>query len=277
MHSAAGKRRPLVSVVAPSYNHGRYLGACLDSIMFQDYPNLEIIIVEDASTDMSDEVVRNFLRDVAMEQTSYAGRYDEDRGEIERVFHPRYPQSGRSVVYLKNERNAGSTASYNRGFKAARGEFCTFVATDDLLHPQCISALVECLEKTPADFAFADMFIIDDHNRILREFKLPEYSFKACFEDWYLCGVATLYRRELHEKFGWYDESAGADDHECYLRFAKGGARFVHVPKTLYSVRTHAQRQTGLHEPTRFEALLQHSCELTLQAREFARIGAAIP
>ncbi len=262
---------PLVSIVAPSHNQAPYVGACLDSVMFQDYPNIELIIVDDCSTDESEAVILGFLRDMAEEETSYAARYDERSGEIMRRFHHRYSQTGRTVTFMKNERNMGSTATYNRGLRAAKGEFCTFMATDDIMHPQCVSHLVRALEENQADFAYADMLVIDDNQRILREFKLPDYSFKACFEDWYLCGVATLYRRDLHERFGWYDENAEADDHECYLRFARNEAKFVHVPLALYSVRTHAGRQVGLHGRERFNALLRHSCRLTEEAREYAR------
>ena len=262
--------KPLVSIVAPNYNHSPYLLSCLDSIMFQDYPNLELIIIDDASTDNSDKIIKQFLDDVSTDEISYASYYNIDTDCIERTYRLRYPQSGRDIVYLKNERNLGSTATYNRGFQTATGEYCTFVATDDLCHPQFVSTLVGTLLGQEADFAYADMFIIDDNNRILREFKLPEYSFKECFENWYLCGVATLYRRKLHDRFGWYDENAKADDHECYLRFALGGARFVHVAKTLYSVRSHAARKVGLHAPERYHHLLEHSKQLTLHARSYA-------
>jgi glycosyltransferase involved in cell wall biosynthesis len=260
--------KPLISIIVPSYNHGRYIGACIDSIMFQDYDNLEIIITDDASTDNSVKVVEAFLSAKDMQMTSYAKYYDEQRDCIERSFHRRYRRQGRSVRFIRGTENIGSTANYNRGMKAAAGEYCTFVAADDLCHPSMVSELSDPLIRGVADFTYADMFIIDDEHRILREFLLPDYSFGTCFQKWYLCGVATLYRKSLHQRFGYYDPSAMADDHECYLRFAINGARFMHVPKTLYSVRSHQTRPKGLHEPTRFEKLLEHSKKLVLQARE---------
>jgi len=268
--TASAPGLPLVSIVAPNHNHGAYLGACLDSILFQDYPNLELIIIDDASTDGSHDVIHDVLARFPTETTSYASYYDTARDTIDRTHLFRYPQRGRHITYLRNRVNIGSTASYNRGFRRATGEFCTFVATDDLCHPGFVSTLVDALVSRQADFAYADMFVVDDAGRILREFKLPEYSFRACFQNWYLCGVATLYRRSLHDRFGFYDETAMADDHECYLRFARGGARFVHVPKTLYSVRSHATRRKGLHEPARFQQLLEHSKRLAMRAREEA-------
>lgn len=266
---------PLVSIVAPNYNHSSYIGACLDSIMFQDYPHIELIIIDDASSDNSPDVIDQFLYAIRNEKVSFASYYNSEHDKIERSFHNRYKNDGRSIIYIKNEKNIGSTATYNLGMKNAKGTFCTFVATDDICHPQFVSTMVQNIISTNADFAYADMFIIDDAYRILREFKLPDYSFKKCFADWYLCGVATLYRLDLHHRFGWYDEESNADDHECYLRFALGGARFVHVDKSLYSVRSHHTRKVGLHSPERFKLLLEESCQLTIKARNMHLQGAS--
>ncbi len=255
-----------ISVVIPSYNHEAYIEACLDAVYFQDHDDLEMIIVDDCSPDGSGQRIRSWLERTRTETVSHAARYDEGADVIERREHRRYDKD-RAIVFMENETNLGSTATYNRGFRAATGDYCTFVASDDICHPQLFSTLAGPLDADETDFAYADMLVVDDAMRILREFKLPDYSFERCFCDWYLCGVATLYRRSLHERFGYYDETAMSDDHECYLRFAMGGARFVHVPRTLYSVRSHHDRQVGLHGEQRFNALLEHSKQLVLKAR----------
>jgi len=260
-----------ISIVVPSYNHSNYIEACLDSIYFQDYSNIEIIIVDDNSSDNSAKVISNWISRIENEETSFAARYNEENDEIERVHHKRYNRSGRTIVFEKNKENIGSTANYNKGFKLASGDYCTFVASDDIAHPNLFSSLAGPLNRDEADFVYCDMFIIDDQQRVLREFKLPGYSFERSFCDWYLCGVATLYRRLLHEKYGYYDETSAADDHECYLRFAMNGARFMHIPKTMYSVRSHDQRQVGLHTPNMFNTLLEESKRLVLKARNFLR------
>ncbi|MFO7599366.1 MAG: glycosyltransferase [Candidatus Desulfacyla sp.] len=256
-----------VSLVVPSYNHGEYIEACLDSIFFQDYGNIEIIVVDDCSNDDTREILHYYAKKVTTEKTSYAFYYDEKKDMIARREIFRYPQEGRELRIIHNDHNMGATRTYNRGLKEASGEYCSFVASDDICHPLMISELARILDAGLADFVYGDMFIIDDRHRILREFKLPDYSFEASFCSWFLCGVATLYRRELHDRFGYYDENAAADDHECYLRFARNGARFYHIPKVLYSVRSHAQRNVGLHAPDSFSKLLQHSKQLVLEAR----------
>ncbi len=260
-----------VSMIVPTYNQAQYLGACLDSIWFQDYPSLEIIVVNDCSTDHTAQVIAGFEQAVREEKTSFASRYDEATGEIERTWHPRYPQEGRRLVVLHNEQNQGSTRTYNRGFQAATGDYCTYIASDDICHPGMVSALAAPLDRGEADFTYSDMFVVDDAGHILRQFNLPDYSFAACFGDWYLCGVSKLYRRSLHERFGWYNNEYLANDHELYLRFALGDVRFMHVPRVLYSVRSHDTRSVGVHNSANWTKLLNESKSLVRQARTALR------
>lgn len=258
----------LVSVVVPTYNQAEYLWACLDSIWFQDYPNIEIIVVTDPSPDNTAEVLTEYRRAVGTHTVSHAARLEED-GTVSRSEYPRYRQEGRTLVVQMNETRLGHTPSYNKGFEMASGVYCTYVASDDICHPQMFSRMAAVLDREEADFVYSDMFIVDDAMRILREFRLPDYSFEACFCDWYLCGVSKLYRHELHERIGYYNEKYIANDHECYLRFAMNGARFLHIPRVLYSVRSHDQRGHDVHSSESWKKLLAESSGLVKKARAF--------
>ena len=270
---AMPQKAKLVSIIVPTYNQAQYLGACLDSIWFQDYPNLEIIVVNDCSTDHTANVIDEFIQSLDAEIVSYASYFNEETGEIERTRHPRYNKEGRILQVLNNDKNMGSTRTYNRGFHEATGAYCTYIASDDICHPQMISTLIEPLDADEADFVYSNMFIFEDSGRILREFKLPDYSLKKCFGDWYLCGVSKLYRRVLHERFGWYNNDFLANDHELYLRFALAGVRFKHIPKTLYSVRTHEGREENVHSSFNWAQLLNESRCLVRIAREALQNG----
>jgi glycosyltransferase involved in cell wall biosynthesis len=261
---------PTISVIVPTYNQAQYLGACLDSIWFQDYPSIEIIVVADPAPDNTEDVLREFVRAVQEDRVSYASCLEPD-GNVNRTEHPRYRQEGRTLVLQQNEKRLGHTPSYNIGFVMATGEYVTYVASDDICHPQMLSTLAEPLRRDVADFVYSDMFIVDDAMRILREFKLPDYSFATSFCDWYLCGVSKLYRRELHERFGFFDETYTANDHECYLRFAMNGARFMHLGKTLYSVRSHEGRENEVHAAASWKKLMAESSRLVEKARLFAK------
>lgn len=232
---------PLVSIIVPSFNQAQYLPAALDSVMFQDYPNLEIVICNHGSTDQTSEVIKYFVQEAKTSEVSFLKHYDANAGENHFVRHyeKRYPP-GRKIIVRQSEENIGGTASYNEGFRAASGTYCTYLVGDDYFYPTAISEMVEALDSNEADFVYADMFVVNDHGRILQHLRKPDYSFAACFADWFHLGVCKLYRRELHQKVGYYDpEYRNANDYDMYLRFAMAGYRFTHLPSPLYCVRKH--------------------------------------
>jgi len=255
-----------VSLIVPTYNQAQYLRVCLDSIWFQDYPELEVIVVNDGSSDATAEALREFERALAEDTVSYASYYDAEKNVIERVYEPRYPQAGRTLRIIHHEKNKGLAPALNTGFSAATGEYCTYVPSDDALLPSMITEMVAELERG-ADFVYADMAIVDDAGHWVRRFALPDYSFQRCFKDWYLCGVAKLYKTGLHKRFGLYDESLLAHDHELFQRFAEGGAVMAHIPRVLMYVRDHAKREVDIHAPTSWNRLLEESKVLVARAR----------
>ena len=260
-----------VSIIVPTYNQAHYLPICLDSVWFQDYPDIELVLVNDGSTDATRETIEAFQEAVANEETSFASNYNEDTGEVERRVHKRFRSTGRSLKVIHHEQNKGLGATLNTGARAATGEFCTYIASDDMLLPTMASDLVKALDDNNADLAFADMHIVNDQGRILRHFQLPDYSFEATFCSWYFCGICKLYKRSLHERFGWYREDLLAHDHELYLRFAQSGAKLVHVNKVLANTRFHGpERQVHNHSQTQWNRLFSESRDLVLQARAHA-------
>jgi len=144
-----GKEWPLVSVVVPAYNAEKYLGKCLESLLGQTYSNLEIIVVDDGSTDSTAAVAKSF-----------------------------------NVRYLHQE-NQGVGVTMNVGFKAATGDLIASLDADDLWEPLKIEEQVECLSSQPTlDMVFGhmeqfvcpsaenpDQLIIPEHTKVL-----PGYS-----------------------------------------------------------------------------------------------------
>lgn len=260
-----------VSVVVPTYNQSRYLSTCLDSIWFQDYGDIEIVVVNDGSTDDTLDVLERYQEAVAHDRASFARFYDEETDEVLRRHHDRYPKEGRSLKVIDHGTNLGLSSTLNTGFRACSGVYCTYVPSDNLCYPTMIADLLAPLADGDADFTYADMLVFQDDGRILRRFSLPDYSFRVCFEDWYFCGVAKLYRRDLHDLWGYYDESLLAHDVELYLRFAINGAKFEHVPRVLMAVRDHGpERLIDIHSPTNWSRLIEECKEQVRKARRFS-------
>jgi|GEM_PF-757538 len=126
--------RPLVSVIIPNYNHAAYLGQRIESVLAQTWPDYELILMDDCSTDHSREIIEKYRN------------------------HPRVSR----VLY--NEANSGSTfRQWNKGVAAARGEFIWLAESDDYAHPAFLKTLVEKLQACPsAGLAFCHSHLVDE-------------------------------------------------------------------------------------------------------------------
>jgi glycosyltransferase involved in cell wall biosynthesis len=125
--------RPLVSIVTPSFQQGRFLEETIQSVLDQDYEPIEYIVVDGGSTDRSVDVIR---------------RHEQD------------------LVWWTSEPDAGQPQALNKGFSRARGELMSFLNSDDTLLPQAVSTLVARLEEHPeALVAYGDAIYTDEQSQ----------------------------------------------------------------------------------------------------------------
>lgn len=120
----------LVSIIMPSYNTADYISESIKSVQAQTYTNWELIIVDDCSTDNTDEVVGAFLGD-------------------------------RRIRYLKNERNSGAAVSRNRALREATGRWIAFLDSDDLWVPEKLEKQIGFMEKNGYSFSYTNYEEID--------------------------------------------------------------------------------------------------------------------
>lgn len=260
-----------VSIVVPTYHQPEYFPICLDSIWFQDYQNIEIILVNDGSTDNTKDLIEEYFDNLKNEETSFAKYYNEETDIVERCYHLRYPNDKkREIKVIHHKENKGLGAALNTGFNTCTGDYCTYIASDDFFYPTMVSDCVSTIKTNNVDFVYADINIVDDAGRIMRQFNFPDYSFKNCFLDWYFCGICKLYKKSLHYELGYYKEDLFAHDHEMYLRFAMNGKSLFHINKVLAVSRYHGvDRQTVNHASAQWNRLFEESKALVRTARKF--------
>jgi glycosyltransferase involved in cell wall biosynthesis len=264
---------PLVSIVVPTFNQGHYLPVALDSLMFQDYGNIEIIIANHGSTDGTSDIIKAWMQTVETENVSFLHYFQENKEtDFIRSVGKRYPQN-RKIKIVESSENIGGTRSYNEGFKAASGKYCTYLVADDYFLPHALSTMVDNLEFKKADVVFSDMHVVNDEGRILQRLEKPDYDFKTSLADWFHLGVSRLYRRSLHDKSGYYDpEYRNANDYDMFLRFAMDGASFFHIQKVLYCTRKHDPKNPDEPASWRnngYENLMRESKRCALRARKY--------
>lgn len=124
------EKQPLISIIVPCYNTENYIEQCLDSLIHQSYKNLEIILVNDGSTDDTDAKIQPYLSD--------------DR-----------------IRYIIQE-NKGLSGARNTGLDIMKGEYVCFVDSDDFLHKDYVKTLYENLIKTDADISICDFLLYYD-------------------------------------------------------------------------------------------------------------------
>ncbi|MDR1125621.1 MAG: glycosyltransferase [Deltaproteobacteria bacterium] len=210
--AAENPGRELVSVVLPTYNHLKFLPDSIGSLLRQDYPNLEIVIVNDGSTDGTGD---------------YLASLTDTRIRVLSIPNSHLPKA------------------LNTGFRAARGTMLTWTSADNICRPNFISSLVSALEKFPqAGFAFSRFEVIDGADNRLANFLFQEFSLPTAIGQ--NTGMAAfLYRKSLAEQAGEYDPALeGAEDWDMWLRMAVL-APFAFVDKSLYQYRLHDNSMTA--------------------------------
>lgn len=123
----------LVSVIMPSYNTARFIKETVESVMAQTYRNWELIIVDDCSTDNTDEIVSEFLSDSR-------------------------------IRYIKNEKNSGAAVSRNRALREAKGKWIAFLDSDDLWESEKLAKQIAFMKSNNCHFSYTNYVEIDEES-----------------------------------------------------------------------------------------------------------------
>jgi glycosyltransferase involved in cell wall biosynthesis len=199
------KELPLVSIIALCYNHERFVEQAIHSIINQSYSNIEIIVVDDASTDASAERIEKL--------TSL------------------YPE----IKFLKLDENVGNCRAFNKGLSLANGEFIIDFATDDILLEDRVEKGVKALVEAGQNYGvnFTNAAIINEQSIIHHHFypidqsgkskvKVKEGSiYSELVARYFICPPSMMSRRSVFEKLNGYDESLAYEDFDFWVRSSR--------------------------------------------------------
>ena len=189
--------QPLVSIVLPTYNRADRLQTALQSCLRQTYRNLEVIVVDDGSTDRTPEVVAAVQR--------------ED---------PR-------VRYFRQE-NQKLPAALNAGFRLSTGEFLTWISDDNQFHEDAIEVMANALSASPdVGLVYCDYNLVDAEGHFIRRVRRPG---PECISHRNCVHACFMYRREVYETVGDYDPHwLYVEDYDYWLRVSKR-FKLMHIP-----------------------------------------------
>jgi alpha-1,3-rhamnosyltransferase len=262
--------RPLVSLLMPAYNHERFVAESIESACAQTYRPLELIVVDDGSSDATAQVIEALAPDAER-------RLDR-------------------FVFLRQE-NRGIAKTLNRALREARGEFVANLGSDDIYLPEKIERLVNVPDWADPRTAvvFGDAYIIDEHGdrvgvcedhtvtdadapdaetralaHYLRWRSPPEPgplgSYASLLRGPYIPAVSTLVRRSALSAAGEFDESLFVEDYGLWLRLARD-QRIVAVPDVVAEKRLHGNNVSLVQQRRVFRDML----ELMIRERPHAR------
>jgi len=207
--------RPLVSVIVPSYNHGRYIQKTIESILNQSYgrENIELIVIDDCSKDNSANVIRSLSKKHGF------------------TFH-------------SNPRNKGVVKNLNTFLKMAHGKYIASCASDDYWHLDKLKDQVNLMESLGEDYAVChtNAFVLNERSEEVylhdggKEFEgdiMPLILIKNA-----IVAPSTLIRKKVFTKVGYFDESMSFEDREMWIRISLG-YKFAHLDKVLVYRRQH--------------------------------------
>lgn len=199
------KELPLVSIVAINYNNSKYIIETLDSIANQTYENIELIIVDDCSTDNSVEKIDHWLLN----------------------FY-------KSYQFIKHSINQGVCKTINDGYKKAKGKYITSIATDDIMLLDKIQKQVELLEKTGEEVGmlYSDAYLIGENNEPMEGMFIKKYGYikdippsgdlyKILLKGNFIPAMSILIKKTVFKDIGYFDENLYYEDYDMWLRIAK--------------------------------------------------------
>jgi glycosyltransferase involved in cell wall biosynthesis len=204
---------PRISVITPSFNQGRFLEETIESVLNQQYPNLEYIIIDGESTDSSVEIIRRYEKDLA---------------------------------FWVSEPDNGQTEAINKGLRRATGEIVTWLNSDDLHFPDTLATIGSALARFQEDVIYGDYVLITPGGRtFLNRYEIPFHRDIMLYGVNFIGQASAFFRRSLLDRFGFLNENYQyAMDHEFWLRLADGGASFRHIKHFLSKYRYHSESKT---------------------------------
>jgi hypothetical protein len=205
--SSTSGERPLVTVIIPVFNGQKFIREAVENVLIQKYPALEIIIVNDGSTDQTEDIIKQLPVDVR---------------------------------YFIQE-NSGPAAARNRGIRDASGEFITFLDVDDLWPENNLHSLMEEMIRYP------ELYVVRGYGQLMEyDVEMDIYNFIGSPKDSFFHFIgAGLYRKTVFEKVGLFDPTLRfAEDADWYIRAEEQGINMKRLEETTLYVRRHGQNMT---------------------------------
>lgn len=207
---------PLVSILATAYNSDKHIANAIESVLYQTYPNVELILVIDPSTDNTISVVKEY-------------------------------ETHNNLIIIENKNHLGIIGSYNEGLKYCKGKYIARMDMDDLIHPQRLEKQVSWMEANPeVDVVSSWMKIFDETGATKDVTYRSDQDLIRITMVFYspLSHAASIFKSEVLKTIGYREGYKSAEDYDLWVRMLKRYHAAV-FPEYLYLYRTHSNQVTN--------------------------------
>ena len=215
------KMTKLISVVVTCYNHENYIEQCLRSIFNQTYRNIELIVLDDGSTDSSNKIIQEVLTDSPF------------------------------VTTFESHKNIGVVRTRNKGLNLLNGDYFLFVDSDDFLDDRCVEELYDCAINHQADIVYCDLFNFEKNEVYL---KAKEFELHSLLVSNYISNCSLV--KKAISKGTYYDEKLSGkklEDYDFFLNLIiNKGAKAVYQPNTKLNYRVFEKDSISKRDSVRY-------------------------
>lgn len=197
---------PLVTVVTPSFNHGRFIRETIESVLTQGYPRIEYLVMDGGSQDGTVEILK-----------AYGDR-----------------------LSWVSEPDGGPTRAINKGWRRARGSILAYLNADDTYLPGAVETAVRALGAHPdAGAVYGEGYHVDEAGAVIERYPTEPFDMARLAQTCFISQPTVFLRRDVVERLGYLDESRRyCMDYDLWIRLARV-TRLVHVPEYLANTRLH--------------------------------------
>lgn len=228
--------KPLVSIITPSYNQGQFIRETIDSVLAQDYCNIEYIVVDGGSTDNTVDILKSY----------------EDK------------------IKWISEKDRGQADAVNKGIRSASGQIIGWLNSDDTYFPGTIRKVVEYFKNHPdTDMVYGEGYYTDVEGKITKRYLTEKFSIDRLSEQCIICQPSAFFTKGIAEKVGMLNpELQLCMDYEFWMRVSKQG-KIAYIPEYLATSRMYEDNKTL----SRKDEVYLEACQVLKEHYGYVPIG----
>jgi glycosyltransferase involved in cell wall biosynthesis len=223
---------PFFSVIIPTYNRSKFILHTLNSVFQQTFQDFEVIVVDDCSTDNTEEILKSYI-------------------------------DNHKIRYIKHDKNYERAQSRNTGMSEAKGEFLTFLDSDDFMYENCLQDAFEYAQTHKDCHFFHNLYdLVDEKKQVIKRYSFPPLKnpLKSIAEGNFLSCIGVFLHKDIYTQITWDNNPilSGSEDYDFWLRVIAHTRHIGRIEKYNNAILHHEQRSVNTAQLQKIEQRFQY-------------------